>query len=309
MENVKRSSAQSITCNFRDASGRLKLGWRLALGTLTVVLGLYLAGLAGDLAARWYGELSWLARQFIQAAVMVAFVLPLICWLRIKVDRRTLAGIGFSEPKRALRFFLLGLSIPAAILFLPLLIIAAGGWASITVNTSGPVIGLLLGWLIVALLFEALPEEIAIRGYLYRNLSTAMVRWLAALASIGLFVCIPLTLALVQWLTGVGGDFGGTEGITADYLVIIVLFGAVLAYLRVVTGSVWTCVGFHLGFLQLGRQAWVGDHEQALFMIEGASAKPVDLTYQLAVIIGLLVILALPWLCGHRPGWREKDEA
>ncbi len=306
MENVNQSDAQSIS--FRDASGRLKLGWRLALGTLTVVLGLYLAGLAGDLAARWHGELPWLARQFIQAAVMVAVVLPLICWLRIRIDRRTLAGIGFSEPKRALRFFLLGLSIPAAILFLPLLIITVGGWASVTVNATGPVIGLLLGWLVVALLFEALPEEIAIRGYLYRNLSTAMVRWLAALASIGLFVCIPLTLALVQWLTGMGGDFGGTEGITADYLIIIVLFGAVLAYLRVVTGSVWTCVGFHLGFLQLGRQAWVGDHEQALFQIEAASAGPVDLFFQLTALAALLVILALPWLCRRKRGWSKKAQ-
>lgn len=306
MENVNRSNTQSVS--FRDASRRLKLGWRLALGALTVVLGLYLAGLAGELAERWHGDLSWLARQLIQAAVMVAVVLPLICWLRIKIDRRTLAGIGFSEPKRAMGFFLLGLSIPAAILFLPLLIIEAGGGASVTVNTSGPVIGLLLGWLVVALLFEALPEEIAIRGYLYRNLSTAMVRWMAALASIGLFVCIPLTLALVQWLTGVGGDFGGTEGITADYLIIIVLFGAVLAYLRVVTGSVWTCVGFHLGFLQLGRQVWVGDHDQTLFQIEAANAGPIDLVYQLTALAALLVILALPWLCRRKPGWSSRDQ-
>lgn len=304
MENVNRPIAQALS--FSDASGRPRQGWRLALGTLTVVLGLFLATLAGELTARWHGELPWLARQFIQAVVMIAVVLPLICWLRLKLDRRSLAGIGLAEPKRALRFFLLGLSIPAAILLLPLLIIVLGGWASVTVNSSAPLIGLLLGWLIVALLFEALPEEIAIRGYLYRNLSSAMVRWLAALASIGLFVCIPLALALVQWLTGVGGDFGGAAGITADYLIIIVLFGAVLAYLRVATGSVWTCVGFHLGFLQLGRQAWVGDHDQTLFQIEATNAGPVDLAYQLAVLAGLLLILGLPWLCRHQPGWNRR---
>ncbi|TVR94156.1 MAG: hypothetical protein EA418_10855, partial [Wenzhouxiangellaceae bacterium] len=136
MDNVNQATLPST--RLRDDGGRLGLIWRLALGTLTVVLGLFLASLAGELAARWHGELPWLARQFVQAVVMVAVVLPLICWLRLRLDRRSLAGIGLAEPKRALRFFLLGLSIPAAILLLPLPIIVLGGWASVTVNSSAP---------------------------------------------------------------------------------------------------------------------------------------------------------------------------
>jgi len=292
---------------FRDASGRLRLGWRLASGTLSVVVGLVLAQAAGQLAVRLLGDPGHLTVQAVQAVVMSAVVLPWICLLRLRGDRRSLAGIGFALPLRSAGFFLLGLGLPASIVLVPLAALALGGAATVTVNASTAVLGAVLAWLLVALLLEALPEEIALRGYLFRTLNAVLARWLAALASIGLFVLVPILLALLGFLPGVPSDaFAGGGGLGVDQLVLIAAFGAVLVYLRVVTGSVWTCVGFHLGFLQIGRGTWVGAEDTALFQIHDADTTGVDLGFQLAALAVFALMLAYPWLARRRPGWRER---
>ena len=290
-----------------DDGGRVGLGWRLALGTLTVIVGLTLAGLAGQGVERWFDDPPALAVQTVQALVMSLIVIPLICLLRLRADRRALSGIGFGRPASAAGFFLLGFGIVFSVVLIPVLVLALTDWATVSVNITASLLWTMLAWLLVALLFEAFPEEIAIRGYLYRNLNAVLARWLAALASIGLFLIIPIGVALLGYLPGIPfAAFAGSGSLSIDYLLTIALFGAVLIYLRVITGSVWTCVGFHLGFLQLGRGTWVGDDQQSLFQIEAAQAAQVDLIFQLTGLVVLLAVLIVPWLVGCKPGWRER---
>ncbi|TVR60584.1 MAG: CPBP family intramembrane metalloprotease [Gemmatimonadales bacterium] len=290
----------------RSADGRVRLGWRLTLGFLVVAGGLQLAGLAGRLSASLFEELPWLGRQAIQAVVMSGLVIPLIYLLRRRVDRRPLAGIGLGQFGRAARHFLLTLGIVAAFLAAPALLITVAGWGSFSVDLSPDTLAFMAAWLAIAFFVEAFPEEVAIRGYLYRNLSAAVSRWLASLVAVVLFALVPLVLVAIDgWLLGSEISLGGDDRLTLGYVLTILLFGALVQYLRVVTDSVWACIGFHLGFLKLGR--WIGPHDEAFIRIEAQSPGAVDATLQISVLAGLLFILALPWLARRRVGWRERD--
>jgi uncharacterized protein len=291
----------------RDSEGRLRLGWRLLLGWAIIVFGLWLAIMAGQLTRHWLDEPPWLLVQSVQALVTTTVIIGLICWLRLRGDRRSLAGIGLARPLRASGFFLLGFGMVATVIFVPLLIIWFAGWGTVTINTSSAMLAHVLTWLLIAFLFEAFPEEIAIRGYLYRNLNAVMARWMAALASIALFVAVPVGLYLFHSvLLGQTIDLDGGDQLTLAYLVGLVGFGLMLVLLRVLTGSVWTCVGFHLGFLQLAR--WLGDDEGAFIQIHAEPGAPVDPVFSLVFLAVLVGILLYPWISGHRPGWREKGE-
>lgn len=88
------------------------------------------------------------------------------------------------------------------------------------------------------LLSEAVPEELVFRGLLMSVLSERIQGWWVILVQAGLFTAFALVLR--GW-TGVA-DFS-----------LFVGMGIGLGYLRVVSGSVWTTVGFHAAF-QTGSQ-------------------------------------------------------
>jgi hypothetical protein len=67
----------------------------------------------------------------------------------------------------------------------------------------------------------------------------------------------------------------------------------------------WVCIGFHLAFLKVGR--WFGPHEEAFIRIDAHSPAAVDTTLQVAVLVGLLALIAYPFLARRRVGWRERD--
>jgi len=290
----------------RGADGRVRLGWRLTLGFLVVAGGLQAAGMAGRLSASLIENLPWLGRQAIQAVVMSGVVIPLIYLLRRRVDRRPLVGIGLGQFGKATRDFVLTLGIVAGFVVVPLLLIPVAGWGSLSVDLSPDTLGFMAAWLAIAFFFEAFPEEIAVRGYLYRNLSAHATRWFASVVAVVLFAMVPLVVVAVDgWLLGSEISLGGQDRLTLGYVLTIILFGALVQYLRVVTDSVWVCIGFHLGFLKLGR--WIGPHDDAFVRIEAENPGAVDLALQISLLVGLLAILALPWLAGRWVGWRQRD--
>jgi len=100
-------------------------------------------------------------------------------------------------------------------------------------GSPGRAILSVLALMLLVLLYEALPEELIFRGYLYRNLATALPNWAAVLGQAALFTLFGIAV--------------GAAG-TVDRIALFFAFAGVQGIIRVVTGSIWAPIGFHLAF-------------------------------------------------------------
>ena len=101
--------------------------------------------------------------------------------------------------------------------------------------------GLLVLGLVI--LYEAIPEELIFRAYLYRVLSERLPVWVAIVVQAVLF-CVS------------GIIVGAATGL--DRILVFLVFALVLGHLRYVTGTVFTTIGFHAMF-QLFAQWSLGE--------------------------------------------------
>ncbi|MEV2274471.1 CPBP family intramembrane glutamic endopeptidase [Nocardiopsis sp. NPDC049922] len=185
------------------------------------------------------GEELTTVNHVVNASVVFVLAVPMVWAARRYLDRRPWGGLGLTGAREGWRPFLVG----AAAWGLPggaaIAMCLAMGWSSI--GAAVPWTDLVPGVALLAVLvlvFEAVPEELIFRGYLFRNLNTAMPAWLAVLAQAGLFALFGTTL----WVLSEGW------GVLAGRLPLFLVMGIVLGCVRVVTGNVWACVGFHLVF-------------------------------------------------------------
>lgn len=216
--------------------------------------------------------------------------MPTIYALRRYGDGRSLCGLGLSSPARGLPYFCLGVALVVAMAGVGLGAGVALGWlrvVSVPVP-AGTVLALLVN-LPVAFLYVAFPGELVFRGYLYSSLSSRLARWLAILAGVALFFLAPLTVSGVQ--AGVG--MGAGNNVTIDYVVLLTGFGIVLQLCRIVTGSLWTGIAFHLAWLEISRYV-VAPRAASLVRIE----DPVSGTGELLVLFVGAILGSLP---GARP--------
>src|SRR5690606_7037443 len=129
-----------------------------------------IVGLLADLYGLTAGPAHPLATRLLVAAPVALFVVGLIVLLRRRLDRLPLAGIGFTGPAAGLRGFLQGAGIVLASGSVVLLALVLFGAASVSDLNAGALLGFLFTNAIVAILFEAIPEETAIRGYALTSL-------------------------------------------------------------------------------------------------------------------------------------------
>ena len=143
--------------------------------------------------------------------------------------------------------FLLGLGICLALGLVNIRPIA--GWHEI----------LLFVPLLIVLVFllEALPEELAFRGYLQTNLGKLLAPWLAVAVQAVLFGSWGVALWLIT---------GG--GIDVAHASMLYVMGAILGAVRIMSGSVWIGIGVHVAF-QTTAQLLL-NAERGHFAIEGA---------------------------------------
>ncbi|WP_051297623.1 CPBP family intramembrane glutamic endopeptidase [Brevibacterium album] len=219
-----------------DAPPRAPLALRLAV--------VFTGALAVWFLVRWLFDLVFdaeltLAARFFNAVLTTALAVALVVLARRHLDRRPWAGLGLQGPRAALRPFLVGAAaflLPSA---LGLTLAVLTGWVTLDPQVS---FAQILGWagllIVLVLLYEALPEELIFRGHLLRNLMTGMAPWLAAVVQGMLFAAF----GSVLWVASEGW------GVLAERGVMFLGVGIVLGLLRIMTGSVWTCVGFHVAF-------------------------------------------------------------
>jgi membrane protease YdiL (CAAX protease family) len=279
---------------------------RIVAGWTLIFIALGLATWFGDVAEANWG-IAGKMRYGIQALIMAGMVVPGILILRLKLDRKSIASLGLPGVKRSLFWFAFGVGIiivPFVAIIVSTLIF---GWATMTFNTSGPVIGAFSATVVTAFFFEALPEELAFRGYIYRNLNTRFARWAAALLTIALFGLLPSVLTLVQqYVLGMEVRIGGAGSLTIGYLITMAVFGAFTVYLRILTGTVWTSIGFHLAFLQMSRI--FGLKSTALIQLTDITS---DTPMKIIMIVSLLLIfgglIAYPFITKRPLGWKEPE--
>lgn len=281
---------------------RPSLAIRIGAAWLLTLVALALAGWAGEFVQTTFGAGRYL-RYGLQALIMSGLVVPGILWLRVNLDRAPVSGLGLPGSGRAVRDMALGIGLIALPLFATILFSKLFGWANVSVtDADGAWTGLLFSMLTV-FFFEALPEELAFRGYIYRNLNTRWSRWLAGAVAVVLFVLLPVVLVPIQeHILKMDVVVGGAFGLTAGYLITMAIFGSFVQYLRILTGTIWMGVGFHFAFVLLNRV--IGPRPTDLIQFSDVVASGAMQITAIG-IVGLLAVglLAYPKLSGRPIGW------
>lgn len=137
----------------------------------------------------------------------------------------------------------------------------AVGLINVTAVDPGAVVLFLLTTVVVATGFEALPEELTFRGFIY---GTLRLRWSPLLAGIGatvLFVTAPglstVVSSTIEWaLAGGPRPYYAVAPAGEDpvvYVIFLTVWSATLLAARLVTGSIWTGVSAHVMMLIVNR--------------------------------------------------------
>jgi membrane protease YdiL (CAAX protease family) len=210
-----------------------------------------------QLATLLFGPDYALDRHVFMAVLTTALVVPLVVLARHHLDRQPFADLGLALDLSRLKPLLVG----ALAWFGPFLVglgICLGfGLVRIEATVSWSEILAFVPLLIVLVfLLEALPEELAFRGYLQTNLGKLLQPWLAVIVQALLFGSWGVALWLIT--------SGGLDPLHASLFYVM---GAVLGMVRLISGSVWTGIGFHLAF-QTAAQLLM-NAERGHFQIEG----------------------------------------
>lgn len=208
---------------------------RITAAVLVVSLLLYLLswiGREGD-----PGDVQTLLFRILGGIVLSAIVVGVLALLTTRVDRRPLGftRAGVAAATRSVAIGGLAWAAPAGLAFSTIALMGAS--LGFPREFSDTVSVILLVFLAV-LLSEAIPEELVFRGYIFTVLQERLGGWATILVQTVLFTGVAL---LLRGYTGIVdlSLFGG--------------MGIALGYLRLVTGTVWTAVGFHTAF-QTGAQ-------------------------------------------------------
>jgi hypothetical protein len=249
---------------------------RALLGALTMMMGLSLSIEVTTAVSRIMG-LTPATGFILQAVLMSAVVVPAVLLLRRRVDRAPLADLGWSLP--AMRACLAGAGLAGATSALTWAGAGLLGWITVVRVDVGALMVFLVVNTVVLTSYEALPEELSLRGYAWTNLrdgwgpavATVVVTTLFALNS------APMSLLRRIWAILLGNE---TEPIalapygtpTFFYIIHLTCFGLVLIAARrlPITGALAAPMSFHLVYLTanriiMGGFSWLGSGVEVEF--------------------------------------------
>lgn len=248
-------------------------------------------------------EIPTLGLQILLAVVTTSVSVPLIYLLRRYVDQRPWSGLGLGSPPSGFRYFILGIGLLALVTAAALLIGSAAGWLRI-VAFHFPVATMLVILINVpiAFFYEAFPEELTFRGYVFRNLNTRFPRWLALILQVVLFVLAPIAVTGFMVATGIGT----WDLITVEYIINLIAFGTVLQLCRIVSNNLWMNIGFHLAWLEMIRYVVVPTN-YAFIEIEYLSIWGNYMVTIGSVIIGIILLVVWSLRSKNRIDWNRVE--
>jgi uncharacterized protein len=269
------------------------IAWTLGIITFVFVIWIGAQLIQSDLNK----AIASVVRGLLLSALFTSIV---IYWTRKEANWREL--IGWKGISSSLSNFILGVSIILIPLILTILISSLAGWAAYDLNPDGTIVKQQLLGLLIVFLFEAFPEELMFRGYIQGKLNSQYIKWKAGLAVVVLFVLFPIVVVPIQeHLLNLPIQIGSNSSITGGYLMYMTLFAAMMVYLRNLTGSVWTTMGFHLVFVSMNN--FLGLESTSLVVItDYTSEGPIQIT----LIACILIILGGLILLSKRKNTRAK---
>jgi uncharacterized protein len=268
--------------------GRVGPPWRVAL----VWVGLVAVWAATGQLNRYVLEpnLAETPRHAALGVVTGAAAVGLIVAARRLLDRRSVRSLGVGSPAIAARHLLFG-----AAYWLTLAAVGLGvgmwlGWLEVTVAAPGAA-ALLFLLLRAALVFvfEAFPEELAFRGYLYANLCERLGTAAAVVLQAVLFTGWAFAFVALAEALGARADWV----ISADRAILFVTFGLILGLLRAISGSIWIGVGFHLAFQTVSQLHAAGEAGVLQVREQAANTLNVVSFWFFPVVVGALLLLPL----------------
>lgn len=276
----------TLSAKHNDGRGSTKQWLAVtALGWLAMTMGLFIATVAGNAVRASGGTDNTIA--VVQAVTAALLIVPAV----YLIQRRFRLTARLLPVTPAAFLHLLGGGALALLLGgLGFMITGALGWTTIIEwHFSVDLLIAVAFNLCIAFLYEALPEELSMRGIVYSGLRLRLPAYSAYGAQMLLFVLVPVTVNLLQAWSGL--DCGNS--INAEYVIMLLCFGTVLQLWRSLTGSLWASIGFHLAYLTIARFVILQRDRSILTYTElEAGTGPVVIQFGI-IIIGSAVLLAL----------------
>lgn len=230
---------------------------RALIGCATLSVGLGVAIGIADVAHQRVG-LDGAPRFLVQAVVMSAIVIPVVVLLRRRLDRRSLTELGLH--RRVGRPLLIGLGVGLGTAVLVWVPAGLAGWIRVDAIEPSTFVTFLVLNGFALLFFEALPEELAYRGYVWTNLRDGWGLIVATVVTTALFPLGAPVSSLVSAgvITAFGSPTRWTLAFPGDpvtYVVQLILFGlALIAARRIpLEGALFIAVAFHWTQLTINR--------------------------------------------------------
>lgn len=271
---------------------------RAAVGALVMAVALGFGGVASD----WFGPGDGFLSRLLPALVVSVIAVPAVLLLWTRWRRRPVRELGLTDARSSLRAFGFGVAVTGGSAVVVIGAGTAAGWVRWGAFDLVAVLGFVLTNGIVALLLEALPEELTLRGFTWAALRERHRQVIAAVGTTLLFLLIPgassLVTAGVRYLLG---EPPGHVGIAPEgedlvsYLMLLTMFGVTLVAARVATrsASLWTCIATHLTFLTVNRIVLQGAERDTGWSAELTTPDAVILIpVYLAVALTAYVVVA-----------------
>lgn len=197
---------------------------------LSIFIWRFISALSDVLIGENYDQIMHLLIAF-ATTILVVSVLE----IARRIDHLSWKQLGLGSFKNNAFSFLLGFFlwlVPATIGFVICLQL---GLVDMKVQSDFNVImisGLLL--FVTVFLIEALPEELLLRGYIYRLLNVRFSHVVTVFAQVILFTLFGYFIGAIYSL---------------EQLLFLPGFAFILGYFRAVTGNIWTGIGFHVAIM------------------------------------------------------------
>jgi membrane protease YdiL (CAAX protease family) len=178
-----------------------------------------------------------LPRHAFMAILATLAVVPFILLARRYLDRQPIASLGLEDAHAARSLAIGAVSWLAPFAVALAVCLLTGIVAVEPMAPWGEILLFVPALAVLVLLLEALPEELAFRGYLYRNLVAVMPVWAGVVVQAALFAL----WGTILWTF--------TSGyVPLERLVMFFFVGLVLGMIRAQAGSIWAAVGLHVAF-------------------------------------------------------------
>lgn len=276
------------------------------------IIAVWLAGTFALGFAGWVGEYISLNytngdqyRYWFQAIIMSTIVISTIVSMRKFWPRDQNINIGVGNFRSGLSYFGLGIGLMLIPLILTLLITHLAGWGNVNFNTSQEIVNTFLSGILITFLFEALPEELLFRGFIFSYLNKKYKRWVSGIIAVLLFVLVPVVLFIVDSIIlNKEVYIAGQNTLRISYLITMLIFGIFLQYLRILSGSIWVGVGFHLIFVFFNRILGL-EPTKFIQMTEVQNETGMQIVIITLLILVFIGLILYPLYSKRKIGWNQ----